>query len=172
MRARRIVKVDKGAVGMNNSLKEVFSRIDLSEGSKVVFAGTPLFCLPFAEIVVCAIRGLKLEHYFCPNAEVEKARRLVLVEGYGVQLGEPGDPRGAKVAVLLGGMAIPKYAVPTEKILSFLKEVLAEDGKIVGFSMMGIFDTAKWTEKIPFDYIVDITLDPVKVEEFKEAEER
>ncbi len=168
MRTRRIVSVSKGAVGMNNSLKEVFAAINPREGSKVVFAGTPLFCLPFAEIVVGAIRAMKLEHYFCPNADVSKARRLIMVEGYGIQLGEEGDPRGAKVVVLLGGMAIPKYAVPTEKILSFLKEVLAEDGKVVGFSMMGIFDTAKWTEKIPFDYIVDITLDPVKVEEFKE----
>ena len=62
------------------------------------------------------------------------------------------------VVVLLGGLSMPKYNLDTEKLKVLVKEILKEDGQLIGVCFMDMFTNAGWLEKIDFDCFIDGTL--------------
>ncbi len=152
-------------MGLNRSFKKILAEASLG-GSRLAYIGTPSVCLPVAELLAYAVRELNLRQCFIPNARREMARELVFSESYGFQLGERSPPEKSKAAVVLGGLAMPSYAVRPEDVNGLLAGILEEGGLVIGIAFMGMFEKANWTEKLKFDFLIDATIDPVKVEAF------
>ena len=155
----------RGIIGLNRCFRKILSEAPL-EGAQVAFVGSPSVCLPFAEMMAYAVRDLDLHAYFVPNAVKEQARSLTYVEGYGFQLGQKMFPEKFDVLVIQGGCAMPGTSVKPEDISNLIEEMPKDKGLIIGVGFMGVFDKEHWTEKVRFDYIIDCTVDPVKVEKF------
>ncbi len=88
------------------------------------------------------------------------------VQDIGVQFGDASATPKATVIVILGGLAMPISPVKQDEVLRFLERFLQPGGKVIGVSFMGMFEQVGWTSALPFDYVIDATIDPVKVEKF------
>jgi len=151
-----IATKDRGITGALKLFRRMLKDAGLKEGEKIIFMGCVGKCLPFAELLGYAIRDMKLEMGFAPDADVQNVIEMKMVEGLGVQTGGKMDPKGAKVVVVLGGLAMPTSKVTPSDIIREMTGILVEDGEVVGFCFNNIFKKAGWEEKIPFNYIIDV----------------
>jgi len=77
-------------------------------------------------------------------------------------MNEKGDPQNPDVVVVLGGLAMPKFGCVPEEVLDMIQEISGEQKpKIIGVCFMNIFERAGWEKKIPFDTLIDTTLETV-----------
>lgn len=155
MSSRKVISSGKCILSLTRGFKDLMSKIVLSREAKITFFGTPAVCLPFVELLAYAIRDLSSNMFYIPNASINMAVKLRYIEGYGFQVGERADPYGSDVAVLLGGLAMPTSKLTAEEVMMAVTTVLKKEGTIVGVSFMSVFDQSGWTNKIPFDYIID-----------------
>ncbi len=124
---RRLVAQERGLAGLNRSFKKILAEASLG-GSRLAYVGTPSVCLPVAELLAYAVRELNLRQCFIPNARSEMARELVFSENYGFQLGERSPQEKSKAVVVLGGLAMPSYAVKPEEVAELITGILGEGG--------------------------------------------
>ena len=61
---------------------------------------------------------------------------------------------------------MPISPVGREEVSSFIQSVLLPEGTVIGVSFMNMFEQVGWTLELPFDFWIDATIDPVKVERF------
>lgn len=145
------VKEWKGINGQLVSFKEV-----VGDAKKVTFIGSPGVCTPFAELMAYAIRDK--ESHFIPLVNIDDCHQFES-KSFGMVLNaEVSNPHESDAVVLLGGLSMPKYELDTEDINSLVKDIINENGKIIGVSFMDMFTKAGWVDKVPFDCIVDGTL--------------
>jgi hypothetical protein len=146
-----IINTSQGVGGILNSFKSLMDGVE-----KITFVGTPGFCTPFAELLGFVVRDRKL--VFIPNLDFEKARSVSMAPE-GMQLGELADAH-ADAVVLLGGLAMPKIGVSSEKAGEIAEKVLegSEKRKIIGVCFQSMFIQQKWDEVINFDYIINADL--------------
>jgi hypothetical protein len=52
---------------------------------------------------------------------------------------------------------MPKYDVDTDEVKALVKEILKEDGQLIGVCFMDMFAKAGWLEKVGFDSVIDGT---------------
>ena len=123
---------------------------------KITFVGTPGFCTPFAELLGFVARNKKLA--FIPNLDFDKARSIVMTPE-GMQFGELTDAH-ADVAVLLGGLSMPKSGISPEKAKEVTSKILENSGKrkVIGLCFQSMLTQQKWDEIIIFDYIINADL--------------
>jgi hypothetical protein len=147
-----------GIVGLTGSFREAVA--DLPESSKVVFTGSAAVCTPFIELLSYSIRDKGFEMVFIPNADASKARKIKKQENIGMSVvDEAADPRNPDVVVVMGGLAMPKFGCPAEDVTAMIKEIAEEYPMIIGVCFMGIFRRSGWDEKIPFNTIIDTTME-------------
>ncbi|MEM0316850.1 MAG: DUF2124 family protein [Candidatus Nezhaarchaeales archaeon] len=166
MSSRKVICSGKCILGLTKCFKDLMSKLALSKEAKISFFGTPSVCLPFVELLAYAIRDLTNNMLYIPNTSTDMAVKLRYIEGYGFQIGERADPRNSDVAVLLGGLAMPKSKLTAEDVMRAVTAILKKEGTIIGVDFMGIFDQNEWTNKIPFSYILDCYCES-KVESLK-----
>jgi len=147
-----------GIVGLTGAFKENVT--DLKPGSKVVFAGSVAVCAPFAELLAYAVRENGFELIYMPRADPEQARRMLWSEGVGFGVSEEhADPRGADLLVILGGLAMPRFGCSLPDIeLAIAALSSAQRPKLIGVCFQSILQRAGWTERLPFDVLIDATL--------------
>jgi len=101
---------------------------------------------------------------YVPVIDLKSAMQLISVDNVGIQFGTSVSVSSAKVVVVLGGLSMPISPVSSDDVNLFVKNVLAEGGTVIGICFMNMFEKAGWSTVIPFDYLIDATIDPVRVE--------
>ncbi|MGZ4915123.1 MAG: DUF2124 family protein [Halobacteriota archaeon] len=163
---RTLIDTTKGVSGISRPFKSILEQLDLGDDDIILYVGLPGVCTPFIELLSYAIRTLRLKQVFAPNCQADRAKNVISVQDLGVQFGEAAELTKAIAVVILGGLAMPISPVKQEEVAQFLEQYLQPGGKVIGLSFMGMFDQAGWTSALPFDYIIDATINPVKVEAF------
>ncbi len=164
---RTLIDTTRGVSGISRPFKAFLETLTLGEDDLVLYIGLPGVCTPFIELLSYAIRTLNLKQIFAPNCQADRAKNIVSVQDVGVQFGDAAQTKKASVIVVLGGLAMPISPIKLDDVARFLDQWLLPDGKVVGVSFMGMFDQVGWTSTLPFDHVIDATIDPVKVETFK-----
>jgi hypothetical protein len=163
---RTIIDTTKGVAGISRPFKSIVEQLGLRDDDRMMYVGLPGVCTPFVELLAYAIRTLNIKQVFAPNLDLSLARAVVPVENVGIQFGDPVEIAKAQVIVVLGGLAMPISPVSRDDVLQFLHSALLPGGRVVGISFMNMFEQVGWTSAIPFDFLIDATIDPVRVEEF------
>ena len=146
-----VISEFKGLNGNIVAFKEAVGDVE-----KVTFLGTPGVCTPFAALFSYAIRNK--ESHFISLADISTSHQFEF-KPYGMQLNEEvSDPQESDAVVLLGGLTMPKANVDVDELNETIKEILKENGKIIGVGYMDMFTKAGWLDKVDFDAIVDGTL--------------
>ena len=140
--------------GLNGQL--VTFKKEVGDAEKITFIGSPGVCTPFAEFLAYSVRDK--ENHFIPLLNIDDCHEFES-KPYAMALkDEISDPHDSDVVVLLGGLSMPKYNLDTEKLKALVKEILKEDGQLIGVCFMDMFANAGWLEKIDFDCVIDGTL--------------
>lgn len=148
-----------GIVGFTNAFRD--SVKEISEGSKVVFTGSKAVCTPFIELLSYTIRDKNFDMVYVPVADVNNAKMINMQENIGYNIFDiPADPKGPEVIVIMGGLAMPKFGCSTEDVLKMIKEIsLDHKPKLIGVCFMNIFERMGWTKIIPYDVLIDTTME-------------
>ena len=140
--------------GLNGQL--VTFKKEIGDAEKITFIGSPGVCTPFAEFLAYAVRDK--ENHFIPLLDIDDCHEFESKPYAMVLKDEISDPHESDVVVLLGGLSMPKYDVDTEEVKALVKEILKEDGLLMGVCFMDMFTKAGWLEKVDFDCVIDGTL--------------
>lgn len=140
--------------GLNGQL--VTFKKEVGDAEKITFIGSPGVCTPFAEFLAYSVRDKK--NHFIPLLNIDDCHEFESKPYAMVLKDEISDPHDSDVVVLLGGLSMPKYNLDTEKLKVLVKEILKEDGLLIGVCFMDMFTNAGWLEKIDFDCVIDGTL--------------
>jgi|Deesub1362A_J573_1020465.scaffolds.fasta_scaffold08574_3 hypothetical protein len=127
---------------------------------RIVFLGCGGSCTALAELIMYGLRGLKnCEMFYIPNLNLDKIHKMKYDPEIGIQL-EPFTFDGFKadLIVLMGGLTIPKYRINIEEVKNLVTNLSNNHTVVVGACANSVFQKAGWTEKINFEYIVDMTL--------------
>jgi hypothetical protein len=161
---RTIIDTTKGVSGISRPFKSIIEQLSLREEDRIMYVGLPGVCTPFIELFAYAIRTLQIKQVFVPNLDLSLAKMVIPAENIGIQFGDPVEIEKSKVIVVLGGLAMPISPVGRDEVSSFLQQVLLPEGTVIGVSFMNMFDQAGWISEVPFDFVIDAIIDPVKVE--------
>ena len=140
--------------GLNGQL--VTFKKEIGDAEKITFVGSPGVCTPFAEFLAYAVRDK--ENHFIPLLDIDDCHEFESKPYAMVLKDEVSDPHDSDVVVLLGGLSMPKYDVDTEEVKALVKEILKEDGLLMGVCFMDMFTKSGWLEKVDFDCVIDGTL--------------
>jgi hypothetical protein len=151
----------KGVPGILRPFKEYLEKNQFGKGDQVVYYGVPGTCTPFIELLGFAVRGLGFEQVFVPYFQEEEAKRIVFVEGVGMQISSDHMTLVPAALVIMGGLAMPNVPVTVNDA----KAMLAghKDSSVIGVCFMNMFEKANWMKEISFELLIDATIDPVTV---------
>lgn len=150
---------NSGIVGFTRSFKKTIE--DVKDNSKIVFTGSVAVCTPFIELLSYAIRDKNFELIYVPKANVDKAMQIKFQPNIGYSIiNQEANPQNPDVVVIFGGLTMPKSGCEPETVLKMLKKITTEQKpKIIGVSFMNIFESSGWIKKIPFDKIIDTSIE-------------
>jgi hypothetical protein len=129
-------------------------REEVKDAGKITFIGMPGVCSPFALLFAYIVK--EKESVFITGTDIKSARKLKLTE-QGMEFGGSANPH-ADVVAILGGLAMPKSNIKPSDVNKIIKNVLKEDGKLIGLCYMDIFRQYNWDQKLNFDCIINGTL--------------
>ena len=151
----------KGVPGILRPFRQYLETNKFGKGDQIVYYGVPGTCTPFIELLAFAVRGLGLEQVFVPYFKEEQAKKIVFVEGVGMQVSSDHMVLIPSAQVIMGGLAMPNVPVK----VGDAKRMLArhKDSAVIGVCFMNMFEKAGWKDEISFDQLIDATIDPVQV---------
>ncbi|MCP1662686.1 MAG: DUF2124 domain-containing protein [Methanocalculus sp. MSAO_Arc1] len=153
------VTTQKGVPGILRPFKEYLAGKQLDPGSQVVYYGCVGTCTPFVELLAYATRDMDIHQVYVPLLDEGGARLLKNVPGVGIQAGERVSVKPA-IIVLMGGLSMPGVPVLSDEA----KAVVQRHGvPVVGICFMNMFERQGWSSEIPFELLIDATIDPVKI---------
>ena len=147
--------------GILRPFKEYLPSIGIREGDQIAYYGCAGTCTPFVELLAFAVRGLKIRQVFVPLLDETKARTVYDVPNVGMQASGEPTAVSPRVVVFMGGLAMPGVPVTKEQV----KAIVAKHPgvKVIGVCFMSMFEKAGWLDTVPFNLIIDATIDPVTV---------
>lgn len=153
----------KGVPGILRPFKQYLETNKFGKGDQIVYYGVPGTCTPFIELLAFAVRGLGLEQVYVPYFKEEQAKKIIFVEGVGMQISPDHMVLIPGAQVIMGGLAMPNVPVT----VGDAKRMLArhKDSSVIGICFMSMFEKANWINEISFDILIDATIDPVRVSE-------
>ncbi|MCX6700431.1 MAG: DUF2124 family protein [Methanomicrobiales archaeon] len=153
----------KGVPGILRPFRQYLETNKFGKGDQVVYYGVPGTCTPFIELLAFAVRGLGLEQVFVPFFKEEKAKKIIFVEGVGMQISPDHMVLMPGAQVIMGGLAMPNVPVT----VGDAKRMLArhKDSALIGICFNSMFEKADWMNEISFDILIDAIIDPVRVSE-------
>jgi len=163
---KEIIETSKGVAGITRPFTNIVETLNVDEEDIILYIGLPGVCTPFIELLSYAIRTLNLKQVYVPVIDLKSAMQLISVNNVGIQFGTSVPVSSAKVVVVLGGLSMPISPVSSDDVNLFVKNVLSENGTVIGICFMNMFEKAGWSTVIPFDYLIDTTIDPVRVERY------
>jgi hypothetical protein len=163
---RTVITTTKGVAGISRPFKSIIEQLGLHDEDTIMYVGLPGVCTPFVELLSYAIRTLTIKQVFVANLDLSLAKTVVPVDYVGIQFADHVKIDKAKVIIVLGGLAMPISPVSRDDVSEFLERVLLPGGSVIGVSFMNMFEQVGWTSTIPFNFLIDATIDPVRVEQF------
>jgi len=153
----------KGVPGILRPFRQYLETNKFGKGDQVVYYGVPGTCTPFIELLAFAVRGLGLEQVFVPYFKEDQAKKIVFIDGVGMQVSRDRMVLIPGAQVIMGGLAMPNVPVT----VADAKRMLArhKDSAVIGVCFMSMFEKASWLSQISFDILIDATIDPVRVSE-------
>ncbi len=150
----------EGIIGFTGSFRESLSEIE--KGSKIVFAGSVAVCTPFIELLSYSVRDKEYNLIYVPKSQKENSKTIKMRQGIGFSvMDEKADPDDPDVVVVMGGLAMPKFGCASEDVVELINDLSEQKPKVIGVCFMNIFERSGWDKKIPFDVILDTTLQTV-----------
>lgn len=150
--------LSKGIVGLTSAFRDAL--LDVPAGKKIVFVGSSYVCTPFAELLAYAVRDKNFELIYVPKALESEARKILELKNVCFYVSdERADPKNPAVIVLLGGLAMPKFGCSAEDVLNFIERTADKNTRILGVCFMGIFKKSGWDKIVPFNLMIDATMD-------------
>ena len=140
--------------GINGQL--VTFKREVGDAQKITFVGSPGVCTPFAELLAYAVRDK--ETHFIPLLDKDNCHQFEAKPYAMVLKDDVSNPKDSDVVVLLGGLSMAKYDVDTEDVKALARDILKDEGILIGVCFMDMFAKAGWLEKIDFDCVIDGTL--------------
>lgn len=162
----QVVETSHGLSGMLRMFKSLMVSQGMQTGNRIVFVGCSGTCVPFIELFAFAIREPKADLVLVPDGIVDDARAIYIVPGVGMQVGGATNAENADFVVLLGGLSMPSCTIGIEGTNDVIKRVLKPGGKVIGICFMDMFEKAGWYGKVPFDLVMDATIDTVSLKKF------
>jgi len=150
-----------GVPGILRPFKEYIKGLNLEQGNQVVYYGCVGTCTPFVELLAVAIRGLHLQQVFVPILDESKSRTIVDVPDVGMQASGAPVAIHPHVVVIMGGLAMPMMPVTKDQVRALAGRY--GDAKVVGVCFQSMFEKAGWLDTVPFDLVINATIDPVIV---------
>lgn len=150
-----------GIIGFTGAFRDSLKEID--NGSKVVFTGSIAVCTPFIELLSYSIRDKNFQMVYVPKTDLKDTKKIEEQDKIGYSVVDvQDDPKRPDVVVVMGGLAMPKFGCSPEEILDMINEISGDaKPKIIGVSFMNIFERTGWTKKIPFDVLIDTSMETV-----------
>lgn len=150
-----------GIIGFTGAFRESIKEIE--NGSTIVFAGSIAVCTPFIELLAYAIRDKDFNMVYVPKSDIGEAKEIREVENIGFSVvNQYKNPKNPDVLVVLGGLAMPKFGCSPDEVLNMLEEISGDQKpKIIGVCFMGIFEKSGWNTKIPFDVVLDTSMETI-----------
>ena len=150
-----------GIIGFTGAFRDSLKEID--NGSKVVFTGSIAVCTPFIELLSYSIRDKNFQMVYVPKTDLEDTKKIEEQDKIGYSVVDvQDDPKRPDVVVVMGGLAMPKFGCSPEEILDMINEISGDaKPKIIGVCFMNIFERTGWTKKIPFDVLIDTSMETV-----------
>lgn len=152
-----IITENTGILGLMKVYKDLINEIFPSK-SKMAYLGCSGVCLPFVELLAYSIREKGHEMFFIPDNNLNNCRRIVQIEGIGIQAGKKAKPKKVSCVIVMGGMAYPQLCLTPEGTMDIIERLL-EDGKTISVCSGDIFSKAGWRDKIKFDYSINLRKD-------------
>jgi hypothetical protein len=151
----------KSIPGILRPFKDYIKSLSLAQGDQVVYYGCVGTCTPFVELLAVSIRSFPVEQVYVPLLDESKAKKIRDVPDVGMQVSGGPATVHPKVIVLMGGLAMPLMPNSKEEV----KAMISRHGNVnvIGVCFMSMFEKAGWLDTIPFDLLIDATLDPVTV---------
>ena len=147
--------------GILRPFKEFVQGTGIRDGDQIAYYGCAGTCTPFVELLAVSVRGLHPEQVFVPLLDESKAKKILNVDGVGMQVcGSPATVR-PKLVVIMGGLAMPNMPVTKEQVRDLIRS--HGDAKAAGVCFMSMFEKAGWLDEVRFDLLIDATIDPVVV---------
>ena len=138
----------KGVPGILRPFKEYLEKNQFGKGDQVVYYGVPGTCTPFIELLAFAVRGLDLDQVFVPYFKENIAKKIIFIDGIGMQISPDQAPLFPMAQVIMGGLAMPNVPVTVDDA----KSVIAghKESTVIGVCFMNMFEKANWMKEIDF----------------------
>ena len=161
-RKRSVLATGKDHTEMFPMFRSLVKRTGAREGDALIWAGCEGACYSMATFFSYVVRDLGLNLYFATDADTTRLWRLEYQEDRGIVATKKEKPVKAKVMILMSGLV----HVPFENVLALVRDGLAEGGSIIGETVVpGLFETLKWHEQIPFQFLFEFSMvQPTAVE--------
>jgi hypothetical protein len=155
MGTRAILTEGRDHTDMLPLFRSLVVKSGAKKGDALIWAGCEGPCYSMATFFSYGLRDLGLDLFFATDADIERLWRLELQRELGFAATKKERPVKAKVLVLMSGL----LRAPFENVLRLTREGLREDGVIVGETVVrGLFEQAKWHEKIPIRYVFEFSM--------------
>lgn len=149
--------------------KELIIKSRAGEKDNLVFAGCPGPCYSMATLLGFGIKDVGLNLFFAANSDISQLWRLEYKENLGTIATSQEAMRRAKVLVLMSGLC----TMPIELTVAFIGKALAPDGVIIGEApASGLFEDIGWDKRIPFDFLLEFSMDNPRSFEVKQMSNR
>ncbi len=147
--------------GILRPFREYVQGLGIGDGDQIAYYGCAGTCTPFVELLAVSVRGLRPEQVFVPLLDESKAKKIRNVDDVGMQVSGGLATVRPKLVVIMGGLAMPDIPVTKEQVRDLIRS--HGDVKAAGVCFMGMFGKAGWLDVVPFDLLIDATIDPVLV---------
>ncbi len=152
---RKTLAAGKDHVDMLPIFKSLIERTGAKKGDALIWAGCEGACYSMATFFSYLVLDLGLDVYFATDADLNRLWRLELRRDVGMVATQRVPPVKARVVVLMSGLV----SVPFENVLGLVKDGLADNGVIVGETVVpGLFESEKWHEKIPIRFLFEFSM--------------
>lgn len=156
MEGREIVLEGKDHTEMLPIFRSLVIKSGTKEGDRLIWAGCPGPCYSMATFFSYGLRDLGLNLFFASDGNINHLWRLEFRKDLGMVATKKESPVKAKVIVLMSGL----LQAPFEPVLTLAREGLEDDGIIIGETVVrGLFENAKWHEKIRFRFLFEFSME-------------
>ncbi len=135
--------------------RDLVLKSGVKQGANLIWAGCPGTCYAMATFFSFGLRDLGLNLYFAVDADINNLWRLEYIKKLGMMATKKEEPLKAEIIILMSGL----LRVPFEKILKLTRVALADEGTIIGETVVpGLFEKEKWNERIPLRFIFEFSM--------------
>ncbi len=156
MEGNEIIFQGKDHTEMLPIFRSLVIRSGTRRGDSLIWAGCAGPCYSMATFFSYGLRDLGLNMFFASDGDINRLWRLDFIKELGVVATRKESHLKAKVIVLMSGL----MQAPIDPVLTLVHEGLYDDGIIIGETVVaGLFEKAKWNEKIRFRFLFEFSME-------------